>query len=162
MAVSGEDLRFARDWKGGVGNRPAETDNWPGETDNRQRNIGNRQRRTAELFFCLCPNANLYISGLLPDPDLLLRYNSVIVVGTDSLASNHQLCILEELKTLQRQFPSVATATLLQWATLNGARALQLDGVLGSFEPGKQPGVVLIEHAEEGRLGTEARVKRLV
>jgi cytosine/adenosine deaminase-related metal-dependent hydrolase len=148
LATSGEDLRFALNWKGGAGNR--------------QRDAGNRRGGPAELFFCLCPNANLYISGLLPDPELLLRNNCAIVVGTDSLASNHQLCILEELKTLQRQFPGIATATLLQWATLNGARALQLDGVLGSFAPGKQPGVVLIAHTEGERIGTKARVKRMV
>ena len=33
---------------------------------------------------------------------------------------------------------------LLQWATLNGARALGIDKKYGSFEKGKTPGVVLI------------------
>ncbi len=96
------------------------------------------------MFFCLCPNANLYISGQLPDPELLIKHDCRIVIGTDSLASNHQLSILEELKTLQRLFPRLAAASLLQWATANGAQALQLDKLLGSFSPGKQPGVLLI------------------
>jgi len=52
---------------------------------------------TANLHFCLCPNANEYISGKLPDLDLLLKNNCSIVIGTDSLASNHHLNILEEL-----------------------------------------------------------------
>jgi len=115
-----------------------------------------------DLYFCLCPNANLYISGLLPDVELLQRQGCRIVIGTDSLASNHQLSILEELKTLQRAFPGLPTPTLLQWATAGGAEALQAEGVLGTFAAGKQPGVVLIEGGEGDRLTAGARVRRLV
>jgi cytosine/adenosine deaminase-related metal-dependent hydrolase len=140
VATSEEDLCFARD------RRPDET----------------LPAMRPDLFFCLCPNANLYIGGQLPDVDLLMRYDCRIVLGTDSLASNHRLSILEEMKTLQRQFPGLPTTTLLQWATLNGAQALQLDSVLGSFEPGKQPGVLLIEGREEGRLSAGTTVRRLV
>jgi cytosine/adenosine deaminase-related metal-dependent hydrolase len=104
-----------------------------------------------DLFFCLCPNANLYIDGILPDVAMLMRHGCRLVVGTDSLASNHQLSILEELKTLQLAFPQLGAPTLLEWATVNGARALQMDGVLGSFVPGKRPGVVLIRGLEEGQ-----------
>jgi len=115
-----------------------------------------------DLYFCLCPNANLYISGLLPDVELLQRQGCRIVIGTDSLASNHQLSILEELKTLQRAFPGLPTPTLLQWATAGGAEALQAEGVLGTFAAGKQPGVVLIEGGEGDRLTAGARPRRLV
>ena len=114
------------------------------------------------LCFCLCPNANLYIGGQLPDVDLLMRYNCMIVLGTDSLASNHQLDILEEMKTLQRHFPPLPTATLLQWATSNGAEVLQLEGVLGSFDAGKQPGLVLISNMEAGRFTKGSRAQRLI
>ena len=104
------------------------------------------------LYFCLCPNANLYINERLPDLEMLVKYSSNIVIGTDSLASNHQLDILEELKTLQKEYPSIETVELLKWATINGANALQLSDVLGSFEPGKQPGIVLIRNADEDTL----------
>ena len=97
------------------------------------------------LFYCLCPNANEYISGSLPDVEMLIREECTIVLGTDSLASNHQLSILEEIKTLRRAFPRIGISEMLRWATYNGAKALQLDSVLGSFEKGKQPGVILIE-----------------
>ena len=114
-----------------------------------------------DLYFCLCPNANLYISGQLPDVELLQRQGCRIVIGTDSLASNHQLSILEELKTLQRTFPGLSTPTLLQWATAGGAEALQAEGVLGTFAAGKQPGVVLIEGGEGDRLTAGTRPRRL-
>jgi aminodeoxyfutalosine deaminase len=115
-----------------------------------------------DLYYCLCPNANLYISGKLPDVALLHREGCRIVIGTDSLASNHQLSILEELKTLQRAFPELSTSTLLRWATAAGAEALQLEEVLGTFSAGKQPGVVLIEGVEGDRLTAGARVRRLL
>jgi cytosine/adenosine deaminase-related metal-dependent hydrolase len=99
----------------------------------------------ANLFFCVCPNANAYIGNPLPDVDLLRQYKASIVVGTDSLASNHQLSVLAELQTLRQHFPHIETSELLQWATLNGAKALQLDDVIGSFDVGKKPGVVVID-----------------
>lgn len=98
------------------------------------------------IFFCLCPNANLYIENALPPVDLLRKNNCSIVLGTDSLASNWSLSILDEMKTIQQHFPEVALEEMLQWATLNGAKALQMDSQLGSFEKGKQPGVVCLSN----------------
>ncbi len=97
------------------------------------------------VFFCLCPNANLYISNTLPDVKMLMKHTDNIVLGTDSLASNDQLSILAEIKTLQQNFNDLDLATLLKWATSNAARALRMDETLGSFEKGKQPGVLLID-----------------
>ena len=115
-----------------------------------------------ELYFCLCPNANLYIGGQLPDVDLLVRSGCRIVIGTDSLASNHRLSVLEELKTLQRAFPSLDTTELLGWATGNGARALQMEEGLGSFSTGKKPGVVLLTGLEERRLAAGTMARRII
>ena len=96
-----------------------------------------------KLWFCLCPNANLYITGQLPNLKLLMAEDADIVLGTDSLASNQQLSILAEMQTIRQYFPSVPIEKLFGWATLNGAKALKMDNILGSFEAGKQPGVVL-------------------
>jgi cytosine/adenosine deaminase-related metal-dependent hydrolase len=107
--------------------------------------IANCEWPIANLFFCLCPNANTYIGNPLPNIDLLRAYKATIVVGTDSLASNHQLSVLAELQTIQQHFPTLEKRELLQWATLNGAKALELDDVIGSFETGKKPGVLLLK-----------------
>ena len=96
------------------------------------------------LFWCLCPNANQYISNRMPDIPMFIENNCAIVLGTDSLASNHQLSIWEEIKTIQTHFPGVKLEEMLTWATINGARALQADEKLGSFEKGKKPGVLAI------------------
>lgn len=106
-------------------------------------------------FWCLCPGANLYISGKLPNIELFINNDCMIVLGTDSLASNDELSILSEMKTILQHFPFTKMENLFQWATLNGARALQMDELLGSFEPGKKPGVVLCAEDLE-------RVQRLI
>lgn len=100
-----------------------------------------------QLYWCLCPNANQYITGQLPNIDLMIQHDCEIVLGTDSLASNHQLSILEEMKTIQQHFPHIEIETMLQWATSNGAKALQMDAALGSFEKGKRPGVILTSNS---------------
>ena len=124
------------------------------------------KQRTANsqlsTFLCLCPNANLYISNTLPNVNLFLENQCTIVLGTDSLASNHQLNILEEIKTLQKNFSQIKLDSMLQWATLNGAKALQMQDVLGSFEKGKRPGVVLISNMEGLNLTKGSVAKRIV
>jgi len=98
-----------------------------------------------KLVWCFCPNANLYISGQLPAVDLFIKHDCEIVLGTDSLASNDQLSILEEIKTLRNHFPGITANQVLSWATINGAKALQMENLLGSFEKGKRPGVILCD-----------------
>jgi aminodeoxyfutalosine deaminase len=89
-------------------------------------------------------NANKYIENALPPIELFMKNNCSIVLGTDSLASNWSLNILDEMKTIRKNFPGIPLQELLQWATSNGAKALEMYDQLGSFEKGKKPGVALI------------------
>lgn len=96
-------------------------------------------------FWCLCPQANRYISTVLPDLPLLMQDGRMIVLGTDSLASNHSLDLMSEITLLKGFYPDLRDETLLTWATSNGAKALKVDDRFGSFEEGRKPGVVLID-----------------
>ena len=100
-------------------------------------------------FWCLCPNANQYIEQTMPPVELLRSEKAKMVIGTDSYASNWSLNIVDELKTIQQYHPQIPLAEMLSWATINGAKALQMDKHLGSFEKGKQPGLVLIKGVDE-------------
>ena len=113
-------------------------------------------------YYCLCPNANLYITGQLPNVTLLVEKQCNIVLGTDSLASNHQLSILEEIKTLQKYYPTIPLQAMLGWATINGAKALQTDKTLGSFDKGKMPGIVHIDNLNGLLLTQASRSKRIL
>ncbi|WP_300705133.1 amidohydrolase family protein [uncultured Alistipes sp.] len=93
---------------------------------------------TAPVWWCLCPCSNHYISRLRPPVELLRRNGLRICLGTDSLASNTSLSLLEEI----RQLPEVPLLESLEWATRNGAKALGLEEV-GEVAVGKRPGLIL-------------------
>lgn len=97
-----------------------------------------------KLVFCLCINANLYIENKTPQVDLFLKHNCHVVLGTDSYSSNWQLSIAKEMQALL-QHSSLSQEQVFQIATMNGAKALQWDDSLGSFEKNKKPGVVLLK-----------------
>ena len=118
------------------------------------------KQNNPNLYWCLCPQANLYIENTLPDVDLLMEEDVKITLGTDSLASNHQLNILTEMLTLQ-QYKKVGFEQLLQWATINGAEFLELDNQLGTIEIGKRPGLNLIQLGEGFKIESD-KVKRLI
>jgi cytosine/adenosine deaminase-related metal-dependent hydrolase len=114
------------------------------------------------LYLCLCPGANLYIENQLPDISLFWKNGFTLTVGTDSLASNNQLSILNELLIIQNSFPEIPVSELFSWASLNGAKLLGLEKELGSFQSGKHPGVMLIQGVDtkEKRILPTARVIR--
>ena len=113
------------------------------------------------LYLCLCPNANLYIENTLPDVMMLRREKCKFAVGTDSLASNFTLSVLDELKILRKHFPEISTAEMLTWATKNGAEALCLNQ-LGSFAKGKKPGLILLSGVTPKSVLEDAAVLRVV
>jgi len=120
------------------------------------------QAWSPHTYWASCPNANLYIENRLPDYRVFMEAGARVTLGTDSLTSNWQLSILEEMKTIARYQSYVPFETLLRWATLNGAEALGFDDTLGSLDAGKTPGVLCLSGLENGRLGQAARVERLV
>ncbi|MFI5357719.1 MAG: amidohydrolase family protein, partial [Opitutales bacterium] len=67
-----------------------------------------------------------------------------LALGTDSCASSPDLNLLEEARLVHRLAPDVPPETLLRMITLNGARALQWDGKLGSLDPGKYADVAVL------------------
>jgi aminodeoxyfutalosine deaminase len=115
------------------------------------------------VYWATCANANLYIENRLPNYQLFLDTHARMTIGTDSLTSNWQLSILEELKTIQRFQSYVPTETLLRWATLNGAQALGFEKDLGSLEVGKTPGVNLLKNLGKNNIiEAKTKVERLV
>ena len=100
-----------------------------------------------DLYFCLCVNANQYIENTVPPIELLRNNACTIVLGTDSLASNWSLNLLDEIRAIKKGFPQIGLDEILQWATRNGAKALQMEDRLGSFDKGKEPGILLIDES---------------
>lgn len=87
-----------------------------------------------------CPTSHRFF-GHEPFPlEPLLARGVHVCVGTDSLASakaGATLDMFAELRALRGAFPGLSCETILQLATLNGARALQAADRIGSIEGGK-------------------------
>lgn len=116
-----------------------------------------------EVYFCTCPNANLYIENKLPDYSNFIDEEVHLTIGTDSLASNKSLSVLDELKTISKHNPNIDLQSLLKWATKNGADFLKLNK-LGTIEKGKQPGLNLLTNINLDKLQItpETQVVKLV
>jgi aminodeoxyfutalosine deaminase len=121
------------------------------------------QQQPNEVYWCLCPNSNLYIENQMPEFQKFMDSRAQCVIGTDSLASNDRLSILEEMKTIQKKVPQIPFEEILEWATLNGAKLFDKQSILGSFKPGKRPGVNLVENfdIENGRLTSDSKIKKI-
>ena len=120
------------------------------------------RRSGKDVTWCFCPNANMYIEGRLPKVEMFMFEDFNITLGTDSLASNNNLCVLSELKTLHSNFPSLNLTETIRWATINGAKFLGIDNQFGSIEKGKKPGLNLISNIKGLALTPESKVKKLI
>ncbi len=100
------------------------------------------------IYYVLCPNSNLFIENKLPDINMFYNKKTKLTIGTDSLASNNTLSILEEIKTILKHTSGINFEEVLKWATINGAKALNIERKSGSFEKGKIPGINLIENVD--------------
>ena len=112
-------------------------------------------------YVAVCPLSNLFIHNTLPPIDLMRRNGLRICLGTDSLSSNDDLRIVDELYCLQRNFPEVPLGELLTWASRNGAGFLAKPE-FGTLEPGRRPGLVFVDHLDaDGRLTAASKSHRL-
>jgi len=114
------------------------------------------------LYWCFCVNANKYIENRIPNIPLFIKNNCKITIGTDSLASNWSLNILDELKTISNAYSEISLQQLIQWSTINGADYLGFDRNLGSIEIGKTPGINLISNIENNQLTKKSEVVKIV
>jgi len=102
----------------------------------------------ADVYWCLCPSANLYIEDTLPNYNQLLKNTKQICFGTDSLASNSDLDVVKEASIFYSKTGELELS--LKGMTSNAAKALGIEHKFGSFIKGKNTGVNLVsEHKTE-------------
>jgi cytosine/adenosine deaminase-related metal-dependent hydrolase len=103
--------------------------------------LAQRAERMAVVY---CPRTHQYF-GHPPYPVAAMTRRGVrVVVGTDSRASNPDLSLWEELRTVARTHPRVAPDRILRMGTLDAAAALGCDKEVGSLEPGKRADMALV------------------
>ena len=92
-----------------------------------------------------CPRSNLYTGAGTPPIADFYASGLKVAVGTDSLASCADLNVFAELAAMRALAPRVPAATLVESATLQGARALGFDALYGTIEPGKSARLLAVD-----------------
>ncbi|MFA7541247.1 MAG: TRZ/ATZ family hydrolase [Lysobacterales bacterium] len=118
------------------------------------------QLTSAEIELCAsnkvtvihCPESNLKLaSGFCPVAQLQ-QAGVQLTLGTDGAASNNDLDMIGEMrsagllaKAVSGNPAAMPARQVLRMATLQGARALGMDGAIGSIEPGKRADLIAVD-----------------
>ena len=99
-----------------------------------------------------CPCSNMKLSSGPARIGDLREAGVVVGLGSDGEKENNNLDLIEEMKfaSLLQKVSTLDPTTgdptdILAMATIDGARALGLDGITGSLEPGKRADVVVVD-----------------
>ena len=99
-----------------------------------------------------CPSSNLKLASGFAPVATMLGAGMNVGLGTDGAASNNTLRMFEEMrlaallaKGQSGRADALPAWQALQMATLNGARALGLDSVIGSLLPGKAADITAVD-----------------
>jgi cytosine/adenosine deaminase-related metal-dependent hydrolase len=101
------------------------------------------QASNASVVFC--PRSHDYFYHRNHPYENLIKAGVNVALGTDSLASNDSLSMLDELKFLLQSQNSTPPETLFSMATINGAKALRLYGQIGVLRPGWQADIIAVQ-----------------
>lgn len=98
------------------------------------------------------PSSNMKLASGTAPVTKMVELNMNVGIGTDGPASNNDLDMFEEMRLasflgkLQTGDPtSLPAKTVIYMATRGGAKALHLDKLTGSIEPGKRADMILVD-----------------
>src|SRR5882724_8743630 len=83
-----------------------------------------------------CPKTHRFFHRNMPFLETMKKQGINVCLGTDSLASNDSLNMLDEMQELARVLPLLSAQELLEMTTVNAAKALNQSGKLGRITPG--------------------------
>ena len=101
---------------------------------------------------CLCPRSNRRIGVGLADAPALVAAGVPLCLGTDSLASNDDLNLWNEVRALWADHPDFPPAAVLPALTTTPARLLGRSGELGILAPQAVGGYAVMPSDLEERL----------
>ena len=101
--------------------------------------------RRSGATVCLCPRSNEFIGVGRAPWEKWFASGTPLCLGTDSLASNHDLDLWNEVRYLKENFNGgLSLDDVLAMVTRNPARILGAGNTLGTLEPGKAAAFALV------------------
>jgi cytosine/adenosine deaminase-related metal-dependent hydrolase len=101
-------------------------------------------QHAATMSVIYCPRTHDFFRHAPYPLARMLSQGVAVAVGTDSRASNPDLGLFEELKFIASHHSAIAPDRILELGTFSGARALGLDGEMGTLEAGKRADLAVI------------------
>jgi cytosine/adenosine deaminase-related metal-dependent hydrolase len=105
--------------------------NYPSESD-----LDLLARRAVTAIYC--PRSHAFFHHEPHPMDRMIERGIRVALGTDSLASNHSLEILEEVRLVKQRFPHLPSGVVFDAGTIRGAEALRTADQYGTLEPGRK------------------------
>ncbi len=113
-----------------------------------------QHRSTLSVVYC--PRTHEYFGHAAYPLQNLLDAGVDVAVGTDSRASNPDLNLFAELKTIARRHPEVSPSRILEMGTIRGAKCLNLGQCFGSLMPGKSAQMNVVSSSRIGSDGIQS------
>ncbi|MGR3220437.1 MAG: amidohydrolase family protein [Candidatus Anammoxibacter sp.] len=100
------------------------------------------QRSDAGVVYC--PRSHSFFGHKDHPFEKLMDKGINVAIGTDSLASNDSLSVLDEMKFVYNNTPNILPETVIAMGTINGAKALNLGDKIGKLTEGRYADVSVI------------------
>nr|WP_207753525.1 amidohydrolase [Sporosalibacterium faouarense] len=98
------------------------------------------------------PSSNLKLGNGFAPVEKMTEQGINVALGTDGSSSNNNLNMFEEMnlaglinKGVNLDSTSIPASTALKMGTINGAKALGLDSMIGTIEEGKKADIILVD-----------------
>ncbi len=101
-------------------------------------------REREKMSVVYCPRTHAYFHAGDHPLRAMLAAGVRVAVGTDSLASNPDLSVWEELRFVRNKYPDLTDQAILQLGTQAAAEALGLETHFGTLSPGKQAALTVV------------------
>ncbi len=95
-----------------------------------------------------CPRSHAFFHHAPHRMDEMVAAGIRVALGTDSLASNDSLGMLDEVKLCRERFPRMSAETIFDAGTIRGAEALRVTDKYGTLGPGKKASFVVVDVGE--------------
>ncbi|MEZ4704943.1 MAG: amidohydrolase [Bdellovibrionota bacterium] len=116
-----------------------------------------------------CPHSNMKLASGVAHIPSMISHGIAVGLGTDGAASNNDLSLWEEMdlaaklhKLIQKDPTVMPAKTVFEMATIEGARAIGQEKMLGSLEVGKKADLIVVDRDTPHQIPTYDPYAQLV